>query len=343
MRHAMILAWALAAAAAAQQPTIADFKFSVRTLGGQQLDQDDFKDNVLIVDLWGTWCPPCREAVGKLVGLYGKYKHQGLEIVGFHYAGDGSAEDAETVRKFAVENHITYALAPGEPKVRDQVPGFSGYPTLLLFQRGLKNEAIQVGYSADEGDKLEQWVVKALGGDSKAAPAAEPDPEAEEARRIKEEKVPNGKIFMPGNGDQGLDFEATDAGGDKIRFRDLHGKPVLLVLTATWNEQAATTTEFLQRLVGEQPKLQLVAVYLEQERDPGKKAAAVREYRDRHRIGYPMIPAGVKFAMDNVHRFAAFPTLLLFDATGALVLRENGISPAIEQRVREGVAKLLAP
>ncbi len=66
-----------------------------RTLGGQQIQQDMFKDNVLIVDLWGTWCPPCREAVPRLVALYEKYKHHGLEIVGFNYAADGSGESAE--------------------------------------------------------------------------------------------------------------------------------------------------------------------------------------------------------------------------------------------------------
>ncbi len=62
---------------------IEDFRFSNRTFGGQPLAESAFQDNLLIVDLWGTWCPPCREAVPCLVRLYEQYKHHGLEVVGF--------------------------------------------------------------------------------------------------------------------------------------------------------------------------------------------------------------------------------------------------------------------
>lgn len=343
MRLAWILPCLWMPVAMAQEATIADFKFSVRTLGGQQITQENFKDNVLIVDLWGTWCPPCRKAIPKLVELYAKHKHQGLEIVGFSYKADGSPEDAAAVRQFAVDNHITYSLAAGDPKVREQVPGFSGYPTLLLFQKGLKNEAIHVGYSDEEGRKLEEWLAKALGGPDAAEKPAEEKltPEAEEAKRIKEEKVPKGKIFMPGNGDQGLDFEVEDARGERLKFSDLHGQIVLLALTTTWDREAERTTAFLKALQKEQPKLRVLAACLEQERDPDKKAAAVRAYRDRLAIEYTLFPASVKFAMDHFHSFAALPTLLVFDSSGTLVLRQNGISDEITAKVREQVGKLL--
>src|SRR5215510_10137671 len=76
---------------AAETAKIDKFAFGGKTLGGQKVDQSQFADNVLIVDLWGTWCPPCRKAVPALVKLYEKYKQQGLEIVGFCYAANGAA------------------------------------------------------------------------------------------------------------------------------------------------------------------------------------------------------------------------------------------------------------
>ncbi|HLQ38965.1 MAG TPA: TlpA disulfide reductase family protein, partial [Planctomycetota bacterium] len=60
--------------AAQEQPKkIEDFHFDGRTIGGQHLTQEAFRDGVLIVDLWGTWCPPCRAATPKLVALYEQY------------------------------------------------------------------------------------------------------------------------------------------------------------------------------------------------------------------------------------------------------------------------------
>lgn len=347
MRFTWLLPLLCSSVAAGQgEAKVQGFEFSVRTLGGQQLTQDSFKDNVLIVDLWGTWCPPCRAAIPKLVELYGRYKHQGLEIVGFSYKSDGSPEDGDAVRKFAVENHITYSLAAGDPKVREQVPGFRGYPTLLLFQKGMKNEAIHVGYSDEEGEKLEQWIKQALGGESAAAPGndaakGEPDPVAEEAKRVKEEKVPKGKLFMPGNGDT-FEFEANDANGEKVRFSDLQGKVVLVALTTTWDQEAANTAGFLKKLHQELPAIQVLAICLEKDSGADKKLAAVHAFRDKLGLDFPLIPASVKFGMDHIHNFAAVPTLLVFDPNGKLVMRQNGISDAITAAVSEQAAKLLA-
>ena len=335
-KAAWSLSFLFASVAIAQdEAKVPDFHFDARTLGGQSLTQDSFKDNVLIVDIWGTWCGPCRAAIPKLVELYGKYKHQGLEIVGFSYKSDGTADDVDPVRKFAVENHITYSLCPGDVAVREQVPDFRGYPTLLLFEKGLKSAGVRVGYSDEEGAALEAWVQKALGGAETTAggAAAEPDPEAEDAKRVAEEKVPKGKLFMPGNGDT-LEFELEDVNGKKLRFGDLAGKAVVLALTTTWDKEAERTAGFLAQLHKDHAALAVVAVCLEQDRDEDKKLAAVREFGARLHLDFPLLPASVKFGMDHIHQFAAVPTLLVFDKEGKLVARENGISDAITEKVR---------
>ena len=54
------VALALTTGATAQK--IDGFAFEAKTLGGQTLTEKDFQNNVLIVDLWGTWCGPCVQA-----------------------------------------------------------------------------------------------------------------------------------------------------------------------------------------------------------------------------------------------------------------------------------------
>ena len=77
------------------------FRFEVTTLGGQTLTQEDFRDSVLLVDFWGTWCGPCVGAVPVLQEMYAKYKHHGLEIVGLTYESGDQDKAAAKVRELS--------------------------------------------------------------------------------------------------------------------------------------------------------------------------------------------------------------------------------------------------
>jgi thiol-disulfide isomerase/thioredoxin len=318
-----------------QEPTkkIEKFEFAGRTLGGQKIDQSMFAENVVIVDLWGTWCPPCRKAVPVLVQLYEKYKQHGLEIVGLCYAKDGSAEEADKVRKFAAENHITYPLLLGTPAMREQVPGFDGPPTMLLFDKGMAYARTHVGSENPLPDDLEAWIRKQLALDHGAEGAEQPA----------KEDVPKGRIFEPGNGDKGFELDVEDIAGKRLQFADLRGAPVLLAITTSWDQEAVPTARFLARAHKECPTAHVIAWHLEKSKDQSKKVAAVQAFRAEQKVDYRAFVTNLNEAMDKVHRFATFPTLLLFDPEGTLVLRESGLSETIEQRLLERIKALAAP
>lgn len=149
---------------------IEDFKFDVTTINGERISEKDFRDKVLLVDFWGTWCPPCRKAVPHLQALYKKYKSKGLEIVGLNYREGKGAAAEDKVRKFAEKNGLTYHLALGTDTIRDQIEGFRGYPTLLFFDRGLKFSHLEVGFQEGGEEAIEEWIQEAL---AKEAPEEE--------------------------------------------------------------------------------------------------------------------------------------------------------------------------
>jgi len=64
-----------------------------------------------------------------------------------------------TVASYGFERGIslTYTLL-GDPATRDQIPGFSGYPTLLLFGKGMQHERTHVGFEDSMEQDLETWI-----------------------------------------------------------------------------------------------------------------------------------------------------------------------------------------
>lgn len=325
----------------AQADKIPTFAFDCRTLGGQAISQETYKDNVLIVDLWGTWCPPCREAVPKLVALYAKYKHHGLEIVGFNYASNGAGEDADKVRSFAVEHGITYPLAVGSKEIRDQVPGFRGYPTLLFFRKGIEHDHTDVGFQSGHEAAIEQWIREQLGLDKAKEAGTEAEQEKEaERKEIASEKVPAGRIFMPGNADTGFDFTVDDVDGKPLAFADLRGSPVLFAVTTTWDQEAKRTAALLEQLRKDNPRLTVVAACIEKGGNAEQRRQAVAAFQRSEGLGCRLFAADIRFATERIHQFAALPTLLLFDGTGKLILREGGYSDAAIERLRTAAAQL---
>ena len=326
---------------------IRDFSFDLEALGGQGISTEDFRDNVLIVDFWGTWCPPCRQALPGLMKLYKKYKHRGLEIVGLNYENMNDLEAAaETVREFAAEVGITYQLALGTDEVQGQVPRFSGYPTMLLFKRGLEHDRTVVGYTVGHEDRLETWIRGALGYDEGTPDEPEPSPSGKEmaegqtVETVEEAvEVPEGLIYLPGDGDKGFGFEIEDDKGQTLVFEDLRGKPVVLAITSTWDEEAEATAKFLIRInerYAERGAVVLAAC-IELESNPTERLASIHAFRKQHGLTYRILPIDLSFTRTRIHGFAGLPLLLVFDAGGTLVLRETGSSPAIHASVEAAI------
>ncbi len=312
---------------------IKDFKFEITTLGGQKLTQANFAENVLIVDLWGTWCPPCREAIPALVDLSRRYKQEGLEILGLNYEGKPDAEATRTIRMFAAEHGIPYPLAIGTPAVQKQVPNFRGYPTLLFFKKGLEFDHLTVGFGPQHKKEIEKWVRTALGleegsGDEAKLEEEKPPEDEPEAQPKPQERepLPKGVIFKPGDADSGFEFEVLDLDGKTLKFSDLRGKPVLLALTSTWDGEAANTAKVLNAVCQARGEtVHVLAASLEMKKSRDDNVAAIRDFATKHALRYRVFPANLGF-QKKVHMFTGMPLFLVFDKEGVLQAREGGAS-----------------
>lgn len=82
-----------------------------KAASGGPIKLADYSGKVLLVNLWATWCGPCRMETPELVKLHNEYQSRGVEMVGLSTEDpDASAESvAEFVKEYNVKYHIGWA------------------------------------------------------------------------------------------------------------------------------------------------------------------------------------------------------------------------------------------
>ena len=133
------------------------FRFEFPDTEGQLVAHDDprFENKVLLVNIFGTWCPNCNDEAPHLAEWHRRYRDEGFEIVGLAYEFTGDPDrDREMLRRFADRHGIEYPLLlAGTSDKQDAaatLPDLSAviaYPTSLFIGRDGKVRKIHTGFS----------------------------------------------------------------------------------------------------------------------------------------------------------------------------------------------------
>jgi thiol-disulfide isomerase/thioredoxin len=146
------------------------FRFAFPDLTGRKVTEHDarFRGKVMLVDVFGSWCPTCHDAAPDLVRLYRRYHKRGLEIVGLAYEVTGdSATDAAQVRRFRNKFGITYPLLLAGINDTDaaaatlpQLQGFTSFPTTIFLGRDGKVRRVHAGFYGPSTGEQHQRLVR---------------------------------------------------------------------------------------------------------------------------------------------------------------------------------------
>lgn len=145
-----------------------DFTFPDLTGKKVSINDERFKNKVVIITLMGSWCPNCMDETDFLSKWYDKNKDKGIEIIGLAYERTTDFEKSKKslegfLKRFDVKYPVLITgVTPGDPekgeKSLPQLTAIKGFPTTIFINK--KGEVVEVhtGFSGPgTGDHYEQF------------------------------------------------------------------------------------------------------------------------------------------------------------------------------------------
>ena len=149
------------------------FHFSFPDLEGNQVSIDDarFEGKVVLVDIFGSWCPNCNDSAPVLADLDRRYRDQGLEVVGLAFEmRDDPERNRELVGKFAQRHGVEFPLLMAGTSTDKELAGETladltsvlSYPTKIFIDRSGRVRNIHSGFAGPGTGAYYQKLVEEL-------------------------------------------------------------------------------------------------------------------------------------------------------------------------------------
>lgn len=144
-------------------PTAPDVivKTDLRAMDGENFKVEDFKGDVILVNLWATWCGPCIKEMPELVAMQEKYGDRGFKIIGLNT----SDEPPELVKAFVEKQKLNYKIGWATDEVRDkffQLSEMSGIPQSIIINRNGNMVGLFRGGGPEAVQKMIETVDKTM-------------------------------------------------------------------------------------------------------------------------------------------------------------------------------------
>jgi len=106
--------------------------FTLDTLDGKKVTLSELRGEIVLINLWATWCPPCRAEMPALENAYEQYKDSGVVILGLNVTNQDSEKD---IPLFVDEFGLTFPILLDRDGSVSALYQLRGLPTTYFVNR----------------------------------------------------------------------------------------------------------------------------------------------------------------------------------------------------------------
>jgi cytochrome c biogenesis protein CcmG/thiol:disulfide interchange protein DsbE len=105
--------------------------FTLKRMNGKPFTLSDHKGQVIVLNVWATWCPPCRKEIPGFIKIQKEMRDKGVLFVGVSLDKKGW----KAVRPFAKKYGINYPIMVDDGTVNSKYGPFRGIPTTFIITK----------------------------------------------------------------------------------------------------------------------------------------------------------------------------------------------------------------
>ena len=121
----------------------------------KDIDLDDFKGNLILLNFWATWCAPCKEEMPSLDSLQSNSNLSNLKIFPINIGKEDLSKSEFFFKELNIQNLDIYLDAPITLAKKFSL---RGVPTTILFNKRGEEFARIIGSIDFENEKFINWI-----------------------------------------------------------------------------------------------------------------------------------------------------------------------------------------
>jgi peroxiredoxin len=121
--------------------------FELKTPAGETIKLSELRGQAVLVNLWATWCPPCRAEMQTIETIYNEYKDQGFVVLAVNMTYQDNQTD---IMPFVTDQGLTFPILLDETGNMANVYQLKSLPSSFFIGRdGIIHEVIIGGPMAE--------------------------------------------------------------------------------------------------------------------------------------------------------------------------------------------------